>query len=140
MPLDRLPNQRAILDRRALAEAIAEAVARDGAKARPAIVGLLREALAAGRAELARRLALHPTAGHDCTRGHASRVDQLVRVIHDHVIEDVYPLGNRSTGERRAQQHNNRRARLGALLGHRGGNRLGERAPVEDRALVGEAV
>ena len=100
MPLDRLPNQRAILDRRVLAEAIAGAVARDGAKARPAIVALLREALAAGRAELARRLALRPTAGHDCTRGHAFLVDQLVRVIHDHVIDDVYPLGNRSTGER----------------------------------------
>ena len=102
MSLDRLPNQRAIIDRRALAEAIAAAVAQQGAKARPAVVALLREALAAGREELSRRLTLHPTAGHDCARGHAFLVDQLVRVIHDHVIEDVYPLGNRSTGERLA--------------------------------------
>ena len=102
MPQDRLPNQRAILDRRALAEAIAAAVAEQGAKARPAVVALLRQALTTGREELARRLALHPTAGHDCTRGHSFLVDQLVRVIHDHVIEDVYPLGNRSTGERLA--------------------------------------
>jgi hypothetical protein len=27
-------------------------------------------------------------------------VDQLIRVIHDHVITDVYPSNNRSTGER----------------------------------------
>ncbi len=102
MPLDRLPNQRAILDRRALAEAIVAAVAQQGAKARPQIVALLREALTAGREELSRRLAIHPTAGHDCSRGQAFLIDQLVRVIHDHVIEDVYPLGNRSTGERLA--------------------------------------
>ncbi|MDP3676807.1 MAG: [protein-PII] uridylyltransferase [Novosphingobium sp.] len=97
-----VPNQRAVIDRRALAESVSAAVAAAGAKARPAIVALLRERLASGRAELARRLALHPTAGHDCARGHAFLVDQLVRVIHDHVIGDVYPLGNRSTGERLA--------------------------------------
>ncbi|QGN54859.1 [protein-PII] uridylyltransferase [Novosphingobium sp. Gsoil 351] len=102
MTMDRLPNQRAILDRRVLAEGIGAAVASDAAKARPAIVALLREALGAGREELAGRLALHPTAGHECTRGHTFLVDQLVRVIHDHVIDDVYPLGNRSTGERLA--------------------------------------
>jgi [protein-PII] uridylyltransferase len=102
MSLDRVPNQRAIVDRRALAEAIAAAVERQGAKARPAVVALLREALAAGRGELARRLAIHPTAGHDCTRGHSFLIDQLIRVIHDHVLEHVYPLANRSTGERLA--------------------------------------
>ena len=102
MSLDRVPNQRAIIDRRALAEAIAAAVERQGAKARPAVVALLREALAAGRGELARRLAIHPTAGHDCTRGHSFLIDQLIRVIHDHVLEHVYPLANRSTGERLA--------------------------------------
>ncbi|MCA1660886.1 MAG: [protein-PII] uridylyltransferase [Novosphingobium sp.] len=102
MTQPRVPNQRAIIDRRALAEAVAGTVAERGGKARQPIVALLREALAAGRAELARRLAAHPSAGHDCALGHAFLIDQLVRVIHDHVIGDLYPLGNRSTGERLA--------------------------------------
>jgi len=102
MALDRVPNQRAIVDRRALAEVIAAAVAEQGHKARGKIVALLREALANGRAELAARLAQHPSAGHDCARGHAFLIDQLLRVIHDHVVGDLYPLGNRSTGERLA--------------------------------------
>jgi [protein-PII] uridylyltransferase len=101
MPLDRIPNQRAIVDRRALAEAVADAVAEQGpAKARPSVVALLRAALAQGRGELARRLSARPSAGHDCARGHAFLIDQLIRVIHDHVTTDVYPSANRSTGER----------------------------------------
>ncbi len=97
----RVPNQRAIVDRRALAEAIAEAVAvAGGAAARPVVVDLLRGALAAGRSEIARRLAEKPGAGHDCAEAQAFLVDQLVRVIHDHVIGDVYRASNRTAGER----------------------------------------
>ncbi|WP_068076175.1 [protein-PII] uridylyltransferase [Novosphingobium lentum] len=100
MTLHRIANQRLIIDRRALAEAVAAAVAESGAKARPAVVELLREALAAGRTEIARRLMEKPSAGHDCAAAQAFLVDQLVRIIHDHVVTDVYPTGNRSTGER----------------------------------------
>ncbi|MGB5779879.1 MAG: [protein-PII] uridylyltransferase [Allopontixanthobacter sediminis] len=96
----RIPNQRAIIDRRAIGAAIAELVARDGAGARPEIVALLRGALDDGRAEVARRLEEKPSAGHECCAGQAFLVDQLVRLIHDHVVRDVYPSGNRSTGER----------------------------------------
>ncbi len=92
----RIPDQRAIVDRRALAEAVA--AARD----RPAVVELLRAALADGREEIARRLALRPSAGHDSAAQQAFLVDQLVRVIHDHVVTAVYPAGNRSAGERLA--------------------------------------
>ena len=96
-----VPNQRAVIDRRQLAANIAAAVADAGMpKARMAIVTLLREAMAGGRAELLRRLAEHPSAGHEITQGHAFLVDQLIRVIHDHVIEDIYPSANRSSGER----------------------------------------
>ena len=96
-----VPNQRAVIDRRQLAANIAAAVADAGMpKARMAIVTLLREAMAAGRAELLRRLSEHPSAGHEITQGHAFLVDQLIRVIHDHVIEDIYPSANRSSGER----------------------------------------
>ncbi|MFM5949467.1 MAG: [protein-PII] uridylyltransferase [Novosphingobium sp.] len=101
MSRTRIANQRAVIDRRALAEAITEAVDASGAaKARPRVVELLRGALAAGREEIARRLAERPSAGHLSAEAQAFLVDQLVRVIHDHVVRDVYPSGNRSSGER----------------------------------------
>ncbi|MFC4293635.1 [protein-PII] uridylyltransferase [Novosphingobium tardum] len=102
MSLPRLVNQRAIVDRRVLGEAIAGEVAQSGDKARVAVVELLRGALAAGRDELARRLLAKPSAGNECAAGQAFLVDQLVRVIHDHVVTDVYPSANRSAGERLA--------------------------------------
>ena len=97
----RIPNQRAIVDRRALAAAIEAAVEDKGAQAsRAGVVELLRGALAKGRDEVARRLLEKPTAGTDCAQAQAFLVDQLVRVIHDHVVDHVYPANNRSTGER----------------------------------------
>jgi [protein-PII] uridylyltransferase len=95
-----IPNQRAVIDRRALAAAIAETVASTNAKkARPKVVELLRQALASGREELTRRLAEHPSAGHEIAQGHAFLIDQLIRVIHDHVIADLHPRPDRK-GER----------------------------------------
>ncbi|MCB2065784.1 MAG: nucleotidyltransferase domain-containing protein, partial [Erythrobacter sp.] len=103
MTLPRIPNQRAIVSRRQLAAAIAAAVEDKGAtNARQQVVELLRAALDKGRAELTRRLAEHPGAGHESAHGHAFLMDQLIRVVHDHVITDVYPVANRSKGERLA--------------------------------------
>lgn len=97
----RIANQRAVIDRRALTEAINEAVAKpDAGPGRAAVVELLRDALARGRTEIARRLSERPTAGHDCAEAQAFLVDQLMRIIHDHVVTHVYPANNRSTGER----------------------------------------
>lgn len=98
--LPRIANQRAIVDRRALADAVSAAFAEQGDRSRPAVVELLRGALDSGRAELARRLEARPSAGTECAHGQAFLVDQLVRVIHDHVVGKVYRASNRSTGER----------------------------------------
>jgi [protein-PII] uridylyltransferase len=98
----RVPGQRAIIDRRALAEAIAALHEAGGEGARPAIVKLLRDALEGGRAELARRLAETPSAGHDVTGGFAFLMDQLLRVIHDHVTTHLYPVAVRTAAERLA--------------------------------------
>ena len=101
MSANTIPQQRAVIDRRALAGAIAEAVeAKGAAKARPRVVELLRGALASGREEIARRLGEKPTMGHDSAEAQAFLVDQLVRVIHDHVTQEVYPAPNRTSGER----------------------------------------
>ncbi len=100
MATSRIPNQRAIVDRRRLADRLDEAVAAMDAFDRKPIVTLLRDALDMGRKEIAARLAEEPAAGHKAAAAQAFLIDQLVRVIHDHVIEHVYPLANRSSGER----------------------------------------
>ncbi|MFC3100164.1 [protein-PII] uridylyltransferase [Altererythrobacter lauratis] len=103
MSFDDLTRQRAIIDRRALVAAIAQAVEAEGAaSSRKTITGLLRAALDAGRAELAQRLLAKPAAGHEITHGHAFLIDQIIRVVHDHVTGDLYPVANRSSGERLA--------------------------------------
>ncbi|MEW4449277.1 [protein-PII] uridylyltransferase [Qipengyuania sp. JC766] len=96
----RIPDQRAVIDRRRLDAAIGELVAREGRDARQPIVELLRGALDDGREELGRRLEENPSAGHEICAGHSFLIDQLVRLIHDHVSTNVYPSANRSTNER----------------------------------------
>jgi [protein-PII] uridylyltransferase len=98
----RVPGQRAIIDRRALAEEVAALFAAKGEHARPDVVKALRAALDAGRAELARRLAEAPSAGHEVTGGYSFLTDQLLRVIHDHVTTHLYPVPNRTQAERLA--------------------------------------
>jgi [protein-PII] uridylyltransferase len=101
MSVIRIPNQRAVVDRRELGEAIVGFVEDKGVSgARPAVVELLRTALADGRDEIARRLMERPSAGHDVAEAQAFLVDQLIRVIHDHVVAHVYRASNRSAGER----------------------------------------
>ena len=95
-----IPNQRAIIDRRKLGEAIAALAEEQGDKARPKIVAHLRDALEAGRVEIARRLEEKPSAGHECASAQSFLIDQLIRIVHDHVTTHVYPVANRSSAER----------------------------------------
>ncbi|MHA1152352.1 MAG: [protein-PII] uridylyltransferase [Alphaproteobacteria bacterium] len=93
-------ERRAIVWRRALQVAVDEAAA-SGAPApevRAQVLGLLREALENGRAEVRRRFEAGAP-GSAVVRANCYLVDQLVRVVHDHVTGHVYPLGSPSTGE-----------------------------------------
>ena len=90
----RVPRQRAIIDRRALASEIDALVGEHGDKARPHVVKLLKAALDKGRAELERRLKEKPSAGHENAGGFAFMIDQLIRVIHDHATAHLYPTPN----------------------------------------------
>jgi [protein-PII] uridylyltransferase len=102
MSVIRIPNQRAVINRRDVAASIAAVVAEQGGKSRPAVVEILRVALRDGRAEVERRLVASPSAGHEIARAQAFLIDQLVRIIHDHVVTSVYPTNIRSAGERLA--------------------------------------
>lgn len=96
----KIPKQRKIIDRKALGGEISTLVEQHGSKARQPIIALLKGAIDDGRAELARRLTENPSAGHECSGGQSFLIDQIVRLLHDHVTTDIYPAGNRSTSER----------------------------------------
>src|ERR1700720_3991993 len=95
-------RQRDIIDRRALAEKLAQAIdAAPSAVDRGVLLPPFKEALAHGHAEIQRRFE---------TEGHAQRtvreqcflIDQLIRVFYDVVTEHVYPLANPTAGEKMA--------------------------------------
>ncbi|MEO1969420.1 MAG: [protein-PII] uridylyltransferase [Sphingomonadaceae bacterium] len=96
----RVPAQRAIIDRRALAGRIDELHGEHGEKARPKIVTALKQALSDGRKELSRRLEDKPSSGHEITAGYAFLIDQLLRVIFDYATQSLYPAHNPSSAER----------------------------------------
>lgn len=98
-----LPNRRAIIDRRAIAERIEALAEEDGASdpsaLRGKIVGILAEALAQGRAEATRRLEARPTNGRECVQAQAFLTDQILRLLYDATTHHLYNPGNRSTAE-----------------------------------------
>ena len=88
-----VPSQREIIDRRAVTARLDEA----SRKTAPAI---LKEALADGRAEIARRLAEKPYAGTEAAAAYAFLTDQILRLAFDFVTMRLHPLANPTTSER----------------------------------------
>jgi [protein-PII] uridylyltransferase len=113
---DHVHDQRAIIDRRALSDALTGA-------SRPEAVELLKGALAAGRDEIARRLLEQPYAGSELAAATAFLTDQLVRLTHDYVVASLHPLANPTRAER-------------LLLVALGGYGRGEMAPHSDVDLA----
>ncbi|HSQ99727.1 MAG TPA: [protein-PII] uridylyltransferase [Sphingomicrobium sp.] len=77
-----IDNRRAIIDRRAVADRLAQIGAE---KAAAHAVSILRGALEYGRAEVGKRLALEPGNGRAAARATAFLHDQLVRLAYDFV-------------------------------------------------------
>ncbi len=99
---DPIPNRRAVIDRRALADTLAEAmVTTKGFEDRRALLAkTLRDALAAGRAELKRRLHDSPAKGIELAGAQAFLVDQLLRILYDSTVTELYPATNRTSSQR----------------------------------------
>src|SRR5690242_14129838 len=97
-------RQREIIDRRALSEKLALAVAASGKPAtdRSVLLPALREALAHGRAEIRRRFETEGGSAPRALREQCFLVDQLIRVLYDFVTTTVYPLANPTEGEKLA--------------------------------------
>jgi [protein-PII] uridylyltransferase len=85
---DLIVNQRAIIDRRALAEQLQ---ALPEAKLDRKAIELLASALANGRDEIARRFALEPGRGRVIAASYCFLADQLVRLAHDFVTHRIHP-------------------------------------------------
>jgi hypothetical protein len=89
-----LPNRRAIIDRRALADHLEQVVkdadTHNSAVLRGKIVGILAGALASGRAEAMRRLHDHPTNGRETVQALAFLTDQILRILYDATIRHLY--------------------------------------------------
>lgn len=101
---DSIPNRRAIIDRRALVDALSSGMAdaKDFSARRRLLAETLRGALADGRAELKRRLEAHPGRGLELAAAQSFLTDQLLRLACDTVVEQLYPLANPTQSERLA--------------------------------------
>ncbi|TGX52865.1 [protein-PII] uridylyltransferase [Sphingomonas gei] len=97
---DSVPNRRALIDRRAVAERLAAIEAPDGTALRRAATAELKAALDAGQSEIARRLAEHPSRGHEMAAAGAFLIDQLLRLLWDFTTQRLHPNHNPSAGER----------------------------------------
>ncbi len=97
---DTLPQRRAIIDRRALADALAAIDGSDTATLRRAATVQLKAALDAGRAEIARRLVEHPSRGIEAAAGQAFLIDQILRLLFDFTTQRLHRNSNRTTAER----------------------------------------
>jgi [protein-PII] uridylyltransferase len=95
-----LPNRRAIVDRRLLADAIEAIATGDTAALRREATALLKQALLDGRAEVERRLIAFPSRGLEAAAAQAYLTDQLLRVLFEFTTRRLYPLANPTTGER----------------------------------------
>ena len=101
---DTIPNRRAIIDRRALADALADGLARRARfeERRALLADTLRGALLAGRTEIAERLEAHPGRGLELAAAQSFLTDQLLRLACDTVVGSLYPLANPTQSERLA--------------------------------------
>ncbi len=103
-PLTEVTGRRAIVHRAGLEGRLRELAAQDLPKGelRAQTLGLLRGALDKGREEIKRRFLEGGADGHATVRANCFLVDQILRVVFDHVTQRLYPLPNPSQGERLA--------------------------------------
>ncbi|WP_326525486.1 [protein-PII] uridylyltransferase [Sphingomonas sp.] len=97
---DHVPNRRALIDRRSVADALAAIEAKDSAALRREGTVLLKAALDAGRTEIAGRLAEHPSRGLEAANAGAYLTDQLLRLLWDFTVQRLYRNTNPTAAER----------------------------------------
>ena len=97
---DSIPDKRALVDRRVIAETLAALDATDRATLRRQATAVLKQALAAGREEIERRLLTHPSRGLEAAGAQAYLVDQLLKTLFEFTTTRLHPLHNPTQAER----------------------------------------
>lgn len=97
----KVKNQRRIIDRRALQEALESAGADKSGEAdiRAAWLPVLKEALTKGREEIQTRF-FEDQDGTQCVRGNCFLIDQMIRAIYDTIAVQLYPAPNPTDAEK----------------------------------------
>ncbi|MBX9797249.1 [protein-PII] uridylyltransferase [Sphingomonas sp.] len=93
-------QRRQIIDRRALAEELAALDGADTTALRRGATAILKRALVAGRVEIARRLAEHPSRGLEAAAAQAFLTDQILRLLYDFTTQRLHPLASPTAAER----------------------------------------
>ncbi len=102
--LKEVKGRRAIINRAVLETRLKE-IYESGlpaGEARAQVLSLLRGSLDQGRGEVRRRFLEEGETGHATVRANCFLIDQLLRLLYDHVTQRLYPLPNPSAGERLA--------------------------------------
>ncbi|MBP5858070.1 [protein-PII] uridylyltransferase [Marivibrio halodurans] len=96
-----LPNRRRIINRLALTQALDAAVesAASADARRTAWLGILKDALSAGRGEVERRF-FEDQDGAAAVAGNCFLIDQLLRVLYDATAQHLYPAANPTEAEK----------------------------------------
>jgi [protein-PII] uridylyltransferase len=95
-----IPNRRAIIDLRTLTESLARLDGTDRGALRRQATEVLKASLAAGRAEVERRLLAHPSRGLESAGAQAYLIDRLLRALFDFTVARLHPLANPTAAER----------------------------------------
>ncbi len=97
---DSVPNRRALIDRRGVADRLAALEAPDATALRRAATIELKAALDAGQAEIARRLEEHPSRGLEIAAAGAFLTDQILRLLWDFTTQRLHRNPNPTTSQR----------------------------------------
>lgn len=97
---DHLPNRRALIDRRALADELAALSGANASELRRLATATLKRALDAGRAEIERRLLDQPSRGLEAANAGAYVVDQVLIALAHFTVTRLYLLPNPTAAER----------------------------------------
>jgi [protein-PII] uridylyltransferase len=95
-----VPHRRSLIDRRGVAEQLAALATADTAALRQAGTVVLKAALDAGQAEIARRLGEHPSRGLEAAAAGAFLTDQILRLLWDFTVERLHPNANPTAAQR----------------------------------------
>ncbi|WNO53274.1 [protein-PII] uridylyltransferase [Stakelama saccharophila] len=98
--IDNIPQRRAIIDRRALAEELDALEGDSTARLRQAATQRLKQALKDGRAEIERRFLEKPSSGLSTAAAGAFLIDQVLRLLWDFNHKRLYPNNNPTEAER----------------------------------------